>query len=203
MATKIRLRRAGRRKQASYRIVVSGGAHARDGRFTEQIGKYNPRTDPAFIEIDEERAMYWLERGAEASDTVRSIFRRAGILEKIAKGAEPEGVVTIGDVGGKTVFPTAGPAKESPAAKAEVVTEADEPATAEEEEETEEEEEEGKKEAAVEAEAESEDEDGDEDEKSESGGPQAAVEAGSDDEASAEEAEEDEVAEVAEEDEEK
>ena len=129
MATRIRLRRVGRRKQASFRIVVSDGAHAPVGRFSEQIGKYNPRTQPSFIEVDEARALYWLRQGALPSDTVRSLFQRTGIMKKLAEGAEPaEGTVTLGDVDGRTVFtpgsrgesPTSAPAgKASPAKKAE------------------------------------------------------------------------------------
>ena len=63
MATRIRLRRVGRKKQASFRIVVAGGMHARGGRVTETIGKYNPRTEPSFIEVDEKRALHWLSKG--------------------------------------------------------------------------------------------------------------------------------------------
>lgn len=123
MATRIRLRRVGRRKQASFRIVVSDGEHAPVGRFTEQIGKYNPRTRPSFIEVDEARALYWLRQGAQPSDTVRSLFRRTGLMKKFAEGAEPaEGRVSLGDVDGRTVFTpgSRGEAAEAaPAAKTE------------------------------------------------------------------------------------
>ncbi len=102
MATRIRLRRVGRSKQASFRIVVAGSMHARGGRITENIGKYNPRTQPSYIEVDEVRALYWLRQGAEVSESVRPLFRKAGILRKFAEGAEGAGVVTIGDAQGKT-----------------------------------------------------------------------------------------------------
>jgi small subunit ribosomal protein S16 len=102
MATKIRLSRVGRKKQASFRIVVAGSMHARGGRVSETIGKYNPRTYPSYIEIDAGRALHWLREGAEMSESVNSLFRQAGILEKYAKGAEAEGVVVIGDPQAKT-----------------------------------------------------------------------------------------------------
>lgn len=102
MATRIRLRRVGRSKQASFRIVVAGSMHSRSGRITEAIGKYNPRTQPSYIEVDEVRALYWLRQGAEVSESVRPLFRQAGILRKFAEGAEGAGVVTIGDPQGKT-----------------------------------------------------------------------------------------------------
>ena len=104
MATRIRLRRVGRKKQSSFRIVVAGGIHPRDGNSTETIGKYNPRTQPTFLEIDEKRALFWLRQGAQASAKVRSLFRQAGILKKFAEGDEGEGVVTIGDEQGKTII---------------------------------------------------------------------------------------------------
>jgi small subunit ribosomal protein S16 len=102
MATRIRLSRVGRKKQGSFRIVVAGSMHARGGRVTETIGKYNPRTYPSYIEIDAGRALHWLREGAQMSESVNSLFRQAGILEKYAKGAEAEGVVVIGDPQGKT-----------------------------------------------------------------------------------------------------
>ena len=103
MATRIRLSRVGRKHQASFRIVVAGGMHARGGRVTETIGKYNPRTYPSFIEIDEKRALHWLRQGAKTSESVNSLFRKTGILTKLAAGEEGEGIVTIGDAHGKTI----------------------------------------------------------------------------------------------------
>ncbi len=135
MATRIRLRRVGRSKQASFRIVVAGSMHARSGRITENIGKYNPRTQPSYIEVDEARALFWLRQGAEVSESVRPLFRKAGILRKFAEGAEGTGVVTIGDPQGKTnpvrsAPPVAAPAKEAVAeapAKAEPEAKAEKP----------------------------------------------------------------------------
>lgn len=103
MATRIRLSKVGRKRQASFRIVVAGGMHARGGRVTETIGKYNPRTYPSFIEIDEKRALHWLRQGAKMSESVDSLFRKTGILKKLAAGDEGEGIVTIGDAHGKTI----------------------------------------------------------------------------------------------------
>ena len=80
MATRIRLRRAGRRHQPTYRIVVTDSRAPRDGRFIETLGHYNPRTDPATIEVNAEKARDWLSRGATPSDTVRSLFKKAGVF---------------------------------------------------------------------------------------------------------------------------
>jgi small subunit ribosomal protein S16 len=102
MATRIRLSRVGRKKQGSFRIVVAGSMHARGGRVTETIGKYNPRTYPSYIEIDAARALHWLREGAEMSESVSALFRQAGILKQYAEGADAEGVVVIGDPQGKT-----------------------------------------------------------------------------------------------------
>lgn len=104
MATKIRLNRVGRKHQPSYRIVVAGSMHAQGGRITETIGKYNPRTHPSYIEVDEPRALYWLRQGAEMTDSVGSLFRQVGILKKLADGAEGDGVVVAGDPQGKTIL---------------------------------------------------------------------------------------------------
>lgn len=80
MAIRIRLRRVGRKGQPTYRIVVSESTSAREGRFVDQLGHYNPRTDPAEIKVDAEKARAWLAKGAKPSDTVRSLFKRAGVF---------------------------------------------------------------------------------------------------------------------------
>jgi small subunit ribosomal protein S16 len=82
MAVKIRLKRMGAKKAPFYRVVVAESRSPRDGRFIEEIGTYNPLTDPAQISIDEEKALRWLGTGAQPSDTVRYLFRQAGILKK-------------------------------------------------------------------------------------------------------------------------
>lgn len=82
MAVKIRLKRMGAKRDASYRIVVSDRRFARDGRFIEEIGWYDPLRQPAEMKIDEEKARGWMEKGAQLSETVRSLFRKAGLLRK-------------------------------------------------------------------------------------------------------------------------
>jgi small subunit ribosomal protein S16 len=70
----------GKKKQPFYRIVAIDSRVARDGKYLENIGTYNPRTEPASINIKDERALYWLSKGAQPTDTVRSLLRRSGIL---------------------------------------------------------------------------------------------------------------------------
>jgi small subunit ribosomal protein S16 len=72
----IRLRRTGAAKRPYYRVVVADSRSTRDGRFVEVLGHYDPRRDPAVVEIDTERARYWLDKGAQPSDTVRSLLKR-------------------------------------------------------------------------------------------------------------------------------
>ena len=81
MAVRIRLRRQGRKKSPTYRIVVADGRSPRDGKFIEILGQYAPRTGDQALQLDAERANYWLDVGAQPSDTVRSILRRAGLLK--------------------------------------------------------------------------------------------------------------------------
>ena len=80
MATKIRLQRHGRKGYAYYPIVVADSRAPRDGRFIERIGSYNPNTNPATISLDFDRALYWVETGAEPTDTVRSILSKEGVM---------------------------------------------------------------------------------------------------------------------------
>ena len=77
---KIRLRRMGAKKAPFYRVVVADSRFPRDGRFIEELGYYNPLTDPAEIKIDAERAQQWIKDGAQPTDTVRSLMKKAGIL---------------------------------------------------------------------------------------------------------------------------
>ncbi len=81
MAVRIRLRRGGRKKNPMYRIVVADSRSPRDGRFIEAIGHYYPRQADAGLTVQQERANYWLDHGAQPSDTVRSLLRRAGVLK--------------------------------------------------------------------------------------------------------------------------
>ena len=81
MAVKIRLTRKGKKKQPTYRVVVADGRSPRDGRYIEQIGRYDPRQDPSIVEIDNERAAYWMSVGAQPSDAVRKLLEISGALE--------------------------------------------------------------------------------------------------------------------------
>jgi small subunit ribosomal protein S16 len=80
MATKIRLQRHGRKNYAFYPIVIADSRAPRDGRFIERIGSYNPNTNPATISLNFERALYWVNVGAQPTDTVRSILSREGVM---------------------------------------------------------------------------------------------------------------------------
>lgn len=82
MAVKIRLKRMGAKKAPFYRIVVADSRSPRDGRFIEEIGTYNPVANPAVVEIDQEKAIKWLQNGAQPSDTVRNLFSKEGIMAK-------------------------------------------------------------------------------------------------------------------------
>ena len=77
---KIRLRRLGAKKAPFYRVVVADSRFPRDGRFIEEIGTYNPLTDPAEIKIDSERAQQWIKNGAQPTDTVRALLKKTGVL---------------------------------------------------------------------------------------------------------------------------
>lgn len=77
---KIRLRRMGTKKNAYYRIVVADSRSPRDGRCVEEIGSYNPLTDPATITVDVEKAQAWIKNGAQPTDTVRGLLKKAGAL---------------------------------------------------------------------------------------------------------------------------
>ncbi|MDR2360266.1 MAG: 30S ribosomal protein S16 [Oscillospiraceae bacterium] len=78
---KIRLRRMGAKKAPFYRVVVADSRFPRDGRFIEEIGTYNPLTDPAEVKIDSERVKYWISNGAQPTDTVKTLLKKQGVLE--------------------------------------------------------------------------------------------------------------------------
>ncbi|OQA09578.1 MAG: 30S ribosomal protein S16 [Firmicutes bacterium ADurb.Bin373] len=84
MAVKIRLKRMGAKKAPFYRIVVADSRSPRDGRFIEEIGFYDPLKNPAVININEEKALEWLSKGARLSDTAKALFNKAGVLKKSA-----------------------------------------------------------------------------------------------------------------------
>ena len=92
MATKIRLQRGGRKSYAFYSIVIADARAPRDGRVTEKIGSYNPNTNPATVDLNFDRALYWVECGAQPTDTVRNILSNEGVyLMKHLKGGVKKG----------------------------------------------------------------------------------------------------------------
>ncbi len=78
---KIRLKRIGAKKAPFYRVVVADGRYARDGRFIEEVGYYNPMTNPAEVKIDAEKVNTWLKNGAQPTDTVRALLKKTEILK--------------------------------------------------------------------------------------------------------------------------
>jgi small subunit ribosomal protein S16 len=93
LAVKLRLRRMGKKRQPIYKVVAADVRSPRDGKFIEAIGLYNPTTDPATIEINEQKALYWLGTGARPTDTVKNILSDEGILLKrqlIKEGSSEE-----------------------------------------------------------------------------------------------------------------
>ena len=81
MAVKIRLRRMGAKKAPFYRVIVADARSPRDGRFIEEIGYYNPMTNPAEIQIDAEKATTWLKNGAQPTETVKSLLKKSEIIK--------------------------------------------------------------------------------------------------------------------------
>ncbi|MEL7655242.1 MAG: 30S ribosomal protein S16 [Bacillota bacterium] len=81
MAVKIRLKRMGAHKKPFYRVVVADSRSPRDGKFIEEIGYYNPLTNPADVKIDGEKAKKWISNGAQPTETVKSLFKKSGIIE--------------------------------------------------------------------------------------------------------------------------
>lgn len=79
MAVKIRLRRMGSKKAPFYRLIVADSKSPRDGKFIEELGYYNPRTEPSTVKIDEEKATAWLNKGAQPTEVVARLFDKAGI----------------------------------------------------------------------------------------------------------------------------
>ena len=93
MAVKIRLKRLGKIRSPHYRIVVADSRTKRDGRAIEEIGKYHPKNDPSVIEVDSERAQYWLSVGAQPSEAVVALFKRTGDWQKFSGDTSPSGVL--------------------------------------------------------------------------------------------------------------
>jgi small subunit ribosomal protein S16 len=93
VAVKIRLKRLGKIRSPHYRIVVADSRTKRDGRAIEEIGKYHPKNDPSVIEVDSERAQYWLSVGAQPSEAVVALFKRTGDWQKFSGDTSPSGVL--------------------------------------------------------------------------------------------------------------
>lgn len=89
MSVKIRLTRVGRSKSPAYRVVVADSHMKRDGRFIEILGHYQPLSAEVKVQIDSERALYWLKVGAQPSDTVKSLMRKSGILKQFHEARKP------------------------------------------------------------------------------------------------------------------
>ncbi|HWJ51833.1 MAG TPA: 30S ribosomal protein S16 [Propionibacteriaceae bacterium] len=137
MAVKIRLKRLGKIRSPHYRIVVADSRTKRDGRAIEEIGKYHPKRDPSLIEVDSERAQYWLSVGAQPSEAVVALFKRTGDWQKFSGDTSPAGVdpqrekpnkldafnAALAEIGGETRSATA-PTKKAAASKREPTAEA-------------------------------------------------------------------------------
>ena len=86
MAVRIRLKRMGQKKRPFYRLVVADSRAARDGRFIDTLGYYNPISEPVEINVDEDKALDWLQKGAQPSDTARALLKKSGVMEKFSAG---------------------------------------------------------------------------------------------------------------------
>jgi len=124
---RIRLRRVGRKKQPSYRIVVAESTAPRDGKFVEVVGFYNPRTQPETITVKEERVLYWLSVGAQPSESTARLLKKIGTLDRFArlKAGEPmEALVAEAEAGKVEAAPQTNPvATVAPAPEAEEAVE--------------------------------------------------------------------------------
>ena len=128
MAVKIRLKRLGKIRSPHYRIVVADSRTKRDGRAIEEIGKYHPKNDPSVIEVNSERAQYWLSVGAQPSEAVVALFKRTGDWQRFSGDTSPSGVdpqkekpnkldafnAALAEIGGepRTAATTPGPKKD-------------------------------------------------------------------------------------------
>jgi small subunit ribosomal protein S16 len=85
MTVKIRLTRVGKKKQPSYRVVVADSRSPRDGRIIESIGWYNPRVEPSAIHVDEEKALRWLQQGAQPTESVTLLLKKVGVMDRFVQ----------------------------------------------------------------------------------------------------------------------
>ena len=130
---KIRLRRVGAKKQASYRVVVADSRAPRDGRFIEVVGFYNPRTEPETVEIKEDRALHWLNVGAQPTEAVARLLKNKGTLarfERLKQGESLEALVAEAETAAQAtpeVSPRTRPEPTEPVAEAPVEAPVEEP----------------------------------------------------------------------------
>src|SRR5688500_1417379 len=117
---KIRLMRVGKRKQPAFRVVVADSRSPRDGRIIESIGHYHPRNEPSLVNIDNERALYWLQKGAQPSDSVRHLLRISGAWTEFT--GEPQKVAPGATATAAPATPAAKPASPKKATPAASVT---------------------------------------------------------------------------------
>jgi small subunit ribosomal protein S16 len=114
---RIRLSRTGKKKQASYRVVVAEITAPRDGRYVERIGYYNPRTEPESFRIDEARALHWLSVGAQPTEAVRRLLDNQGTLARLDRWKAGESIeALVAEVTGVVAEPAAAPVEPAPAA---------------------------------------------------------------------------------------
>jgi small subunit ribosomal protein S16 len=90
MSVKIRLKRMGAKKKPFYRIVVADSRSPRDGRFIEEIGYYDPMKEPSVISVDQVKALDWIKKGAQATETVRALLKKAGVFNKPEAAGEEQ-----------------------------------------------------------------------------------------------------------------
>ncbi len=115
MAVKLRLMRMGKKKQPTYRVVAADSHSPRDGRFIEIVGIYGPRADPSVVEIDNAKALAWLEKGAQPTETVRKLLEISGAWETFAATKTPK---VVKPKPAAKAAATSTPAKKAPAKKA-------------------------------------------------------------------------------------
>lgn len=89
MAVRIRLRRMGAKKRPFYRLVVADSRAGRDGRVIDWLGEYDPVADPVHVKVDAQRALEWIRKGAQPSDTAKRVLKLAGVFDAAAEGAGP------------------------------------------------------------------------------------------------------------------
>jgi small subunit ribosomal protein S16 len=127
---KLRLRRVGAKRQASYRIVATDSRAPRDGRFIEAIGFYNPRTEPETVQLKEDRALYWLSVGAQSTDAVTRLLKKMGTLdrfERLKKGESIEALAAEAEAAAEGAPKISPKTRRAAAAKKEAKPEAEEP----------------------------------------------------------------------------